>query len=109
MTRWFRSHWAEAETWFYFEVEENGDLSRHVELHGPLEQPVAAASLVEWRATQRSGSLRGYESAFGAIAEVFVRPSNAGAAEPLTADAFESVWRSARAAREAHARMHRVR
>lgn len=45
MTRWFRSYWAEEDTWFYFEADAGGWVTRQVELQGPLQKPITAASL----------------------------------------------------------------
>lgn len=70
MTRWFRSHWAEEDTWFYFEVDDDGWVTRQFELQGPLEKPIAAASLTEWEAAQQARTLANYEAIFGATAVV---------------------------------------
>jgi hypothetical protein len=104
MAHWIRRHWAEADTWFYSEFDGDGGLTRHVELRGPLEKPVAAASLAEWRSARQDGSLEEYESKFGSLAEVFVQSADASAPESLTVEAFESVWRAARATCETRAR-----
>ncbi|WP_307841646.1 hypothetical protein [Streptomyces endocoffeicus] len=73
MTRWFRSYWAEEEIWFYFEVAADGWVARQVELQGPLQEPIAAASLAEWEAAQQAGTLGDYEATFGGTAEVPVQ------------------------------------
>jgi hypothetical protein len=104
MAHWIRRHRAEADTWFYSEFDGDGGLTRHVELRGPLEKPVAAASLAEWRSARQDGSLEEYESKFGSLAEVFVQSADASAPESLTVEAFESVWRAARATCETRAR-----
>ncbi|MFJ1974091.1 hypothetical protein ACIO93_36290 [Streptomyces sp. NPDC087903] len=104
MMRWFRSYWAEEDTWFYFEVDADGWVTRQVELQGPLERPVAAASLVEWEAAQRRGTLAHYEATFGATAEVAVHEWDAHEPQDLTAAQFEAVWLTARATCQAKAR-----
>ena len=75
MTRWFRAYWAEEDTWFYFEADTDGWITRQVELQGPLEKPLAAASLAEADAAERSGTLGEYEAAFGFTAK---SPSTSG-------------------------------
>lgn len=104
MTRWFRSHWAEEDTWFYCEVDDEGWVTRQAELQGPLQRPVAAASLAEWEAAQQAGTLADYEAAFGAAAEVPVQEWEAHEPQELTAAEFETVWRTARATCRARAR-----
>jgi hypothetical protein len=104
MTRWFRSYWAEEDTWFYFEVDAVGRVTRQVELQGPLEKPLGAASLAEWEAAQQAGTLADYEARFGATAEVPVHEWDAHAPQDLTAAEFEAVWLTARATCRARAR-----
>ncbi|KAF5999715.1 hypothetical protein [Streptomyces sp. WAC00263] len=101
MTRWFRSYWAEEDTWFYFEVAADGGVTRQVELQGPLEKPIAAASLAEWEAAQQAGTLGDYEAEFGATAEVPVHEWDEHEPQDLSAGEFETVWITARAARRA--------
>ncbi|MGW3667451.1 hypothetical protein [Streptomyces sp. NPDC005141] len=104
MTRWFRSYWAEEDIWFYFEVDPDGWVTRQVELEGPLEKPVAAASSAEWEAAQQAGTLRDYEATFGFTAEMPVHEWNTYEPQDLTAGAFETVWLTARASCQARAR-----
>ncbi|MEV7888336.1 hypothetical protein ACWD3I_38195 [Streptomyces sp. NPDC002817] len=104
MTRWFRSYWAEEDTWFYFEVDADGWVTRQVELHGPFEKPVAAASSTEWEAARQAGTLRDYEATFGATAEAPVHAWDAHEPQDLTAKEFETVWLTARATCQARAR-----
>ncbi|MEV8059500.1 hypothetical protein AB0P37_24270 [Streptomyces antimycoticus] len=104
MTRWFRSYWAEEDTWFYFEVDADGWVARQVELQGPLKKPIAAASLAEWGAAQQAGTLGDYEATFGGTAEVPVHEWDGYEPQDLTAAEFETVWLTARAACQASAR-----
>lgn len=104
MTRWFRSYWAEEDTWFYLEVDAEGWVTRQVELQGPLEKPVAAASLAEWEAAQQAGTLRDYEATFGFTAEIPVHEWDAHEPQDLAVEEFETVWLTARAACQARAR-----
>jgi hypothetical protein len=43
VTRWFRAYWAEEDTWFHFEADAAGWITRQIELQRPLEKPIAAA------------------------------------------------------------------
>ncbi|MFF4482921.1 hypothetical protein ACFY1A_38770 [Streptomyces sp. NPDC001520] len=104
MTRWFRSYWAEEDIWFYFEVAADGWVARQVELQGPLQEPIAAASLAEWEAAQQAGTLGDYEATFGGTAEVPVHEWEAHEPQNLTPEEFETAWRTARAACRAGAR-----
>ncbi|QNP76165.1 hypothetical protein IAG44_39925 [Streptomyces roseirectus] len=104
MRHWFRSYWAEEDTWFYFEVDADGWVTRQVELQGPLQRPVVAASSAEWEAARRAGTLADYEAAFGATAESPVHEWDAHDPQDLPAAEFETVWRAARATCRARAR-----
>ncbi|MGW1768256.1 hypothetical protein ACWCQL_29960 [Streptomyces sp. NPDC002073] len=104
MRHWFRSYWTEEDTWFYFEVDADGWVTRQVELQGPLERPIAAASLAEWQAAQAAGTLAGYEKEFGATAEVPVQEWDGHTPRDLTLEEFETVWLAARTACHARAR-----
>ncbi len=109
MTRWFRSYWAEEDTWFYFEVDDDAWVTRQVELQGPLEKPIAAASLAEWEAAQQTGTLADYGATFGFTAEVPVHEWDAHEPQELTAVEFETVWLTARAACQAGVRARSTR
>ncbi|MCX5441202.1 hypothetical protein [Streptomyces sp. NBC_00063] len=98
MKHWFRSYWTEEDIWFYFEVDADGWVTRQVELQGPLEKPIAAASLAEWQAAQQAGTLASYEATFGATAEAPVHEWDGHEPHPLTHSEFETVWRAARTA-----------
>ncbi|MFF4608030.1 hypothetical protein ACFY12_35505 [Streptomyces sp. NPDC001339] len=84
MTTWFRSYWDEEDTWFYFEVGDDGWVSRQAELRGAELRPVAAA-----RDTDP-------DMQYGITAECPVSEWEGHAPEPLTAEHFESVWNTAR-------------
>ncbi|MFE5142331.1 hypothetical protein ACFRDV_32500 [Streptomyces fagopyri] len=109
MTRWFRSYWAEEDTWFYFEAGADGWVSRQVELQGPLEKPVVAASLTEWEAARQAGTLADYEATFGITAEIPVHEWDLHAPQDLAADEFEAVWLTARATCQSRARARAAR
>lgn len=91
VTRWFRSYWAEEDTWFYFEVDADGQVTRQVERQGRHANPIAAASLTEWEAARRAGTLAEYEARFGATAEVPVHEWDGHDPQDLTAGEFEEV------------------
>jgi hypothetical protein len=52
-----RCYWDEEDTWFYFEVNGEGMVTRQAELKGPTLTPLAAASLDEWQRAQDAGLL----------------------------------------------------
>ncbi|MFX4291864.1 hypothetical protein [Streptomyces bohaiensis] len=96
MTTWMRCHWDEEDTWFYFEVDAEGCVTRQVELEGPELIPVAAASLAEWRRARDAGRLGDYDSSFGITAELPVWEWEGHEPEQLTFEEFEDVWGPAR-------------
>lgn len=98
MKHWFRSCWAEEDTWFYFEIGADGWVTRQVELQGPDEKPIAAASLAEWQAAQQAGTLADYEATFGGTAEAPVQEWDAYDPYDLNLEEFEAIWLTARAA-----------
>nr|WP_202532467.1 hypothetical protein [Streptomyces sp. SID3212] len=84
VSRWFRSYWDEEDTWFYFEVGDDGWVSRQVELEGPARRPVAAAS---------AGDV---DARYGFTAELPVTDWEGHIEMPMTFQEFEEVWRAAR-------------
>ncbi|MFI7100856.1 hypothetical protein ACIBK8_15975 [Streptomyces sp. NPDC050161] len=84
MTTWFRSCWDEEDIWFYFEVGGDGWVRRQIELRGAEPQCAAAA----WDTDS--------DSQYGVTAESPVSEWKGYVPEPLTAEQFESVWRTAR-------------
>ncbi|MFI1253198.1 hypothetical protein ACH4U6_05225 [Streptomyces netropsis] len=84
MTSWFRSYWDEEDIWFYFEVGDDGWVSRQAELHGAGLRPVAAA-----RDTDS-------DTRYGITAESPVSEWEGFVPEPLAAEQFEMVWATAR-------------
>lgn len=65
-----RCYWDEEDVWFYFEVDEDGWVTRQVELQGPGLTPIAAASLAEWQQAHEAGRLDEYDTRFGITAEL---------------------------------------
>ncbi|MFI6764154.1 hypothetical protein [Streptomyces sp. NPDC050355] len=94
MMCWMRCYWKEEDTWFFFEVDAEGWVTQQVELHGPEQTPLAAASLREWQRAWDAGTLADYEKEYGLTVEPPVSewegvlPADAGVilalAEPLT-------------------------
>lgn len=96
MATWMRCYWDEEQIWFCFEVDDEGWVTRQVELQGPELTPVAAACLDEWRQACDAGRLREYESRFGATAELPVSEWVGHRPEELSAEEFQEVWCRAR-------------
>ncbi|WP_433515469.1 hypothetical protein ACQP2T_07500 [Nonomuraea sp. CA-143628] len=92
MTHWFRSHWADEDTWFYIEADDEGWVTRQIEFRGPDEQPFAAASLAEWQTAFESGEVARYGAVYDRIAEQPVHEWEGHDPEPLTLDAFDQAW-----------------
>ncbi|MEV5011966.1 hypothetical protein [Streptomyces sp. NPDC055692] len=87
MTTWMRCYWDEEATWFYFEVDAEGWVTRQVELHGSELAPIVAASLEEWQRAQQAGDLAEYEKKYGVTAELPVSQW-----ENYEPDAWKSLW-----------------
>ena len=96
MTTWIRCYWDEEDIWFYFEVDDVGQVTRQIELEGPEQVPLAAASLAEWSGAQATGRLGDYESVFGFTAQIPISEWEGHSPESLTATAFEHAWAAAR-------------
>lgn len=84
VTRWFRSYWDEEDTWFYFEVSDDGWVNRQVELEGPALRPIVAASTED------------DDARYSFTAESPVTDWEGYVEEPLTLQNFEEIWAEAR-------------
>ncbi|MFD3776382.1 hypothetical protein [Streptomyces sp. NPDC058612] len=91
-----RCYWDEEDVCFYFEVDDEGWVTRQIELEGPALTPIAAASLAEWQRARDAGRLDEYDNRFGITAELPVSEWEGHDPEELTLDEFEEVWDSAR-------------
>ncbi|MFJ7421828.1 hypothetical protein ACIQXD_24930 [Streptomyces uncialis] len=91
-----RCHWDEEDTWFSFEVDADGCVTRQVELVGHALIPIAAASLAEWQRARDAGRLDEYDGRFGITAELPVSEWEGHEPEQLTFEEFEDVWGPAR-------------
>ena len=94
--RCVRRFWDEEGIWFYFEVDEEGWVTRHIELQGPERAPIAAASLSEWFTELDAGRIQQYQARFGVVADQPIPADEISDYEPVPADAFEQLWRTAR-------------
>ncbi|MCM2578711.1 hypothetical protein [Streptomyces meridianus] len=95
-TAWFRCYWAEEDVWFFFAVDARGDVIRQIELQGPEQRAIAAASLPEWQKAFDAGGVGDYENRFGATAQAPVSEWEGHQPELLDAKSFEDVWEAAR-------------
>ena len=99
--RWLRMYWDEEDVTFFFELDEDGWVLRHVELQGADRTPTVAASLAELPVADRDGlaAVQAYEAKYGAgsIAEGPLDLSNDDF--PYTEihrTEFEAIWQRAR-------------
>jgi hypothetical protein len=93
---WLRCYWDQGDIWYYFELDVNGNVTRQVELHGPMRSPLTAASLDEWRHALATGSQADYEAEYGLTAELPISKWVGHNPDWLAAEAFEEVWNAAR-------------
>lgn len=59
----------EEDVTFYWEVGDDGWITRHVELAGPDQIPRAAASLTEWMRELEAGRIQQYRAKYGFLAD----------------------------------------
>ncbi|MEV6523751.1 hypothetical protein AB0M43_17525 [Longispora sp. NPDC051575] len=96
MLRRVRRHRADEDVWFHFELDDEGWVTRHVELFGPDLTPRVAASMREWFIELEDGGIDSYQRRFGVLAEVVLSPADLLDWEPVEADEFERCWSRAR-------------
>ena len=97
MPRWIHSYWDEEDVTFYWEVGDDGWVTRHVEVAGPGRSPRAAASLDEWMRELEAGSVQEYQAKYGFLADQPVTEWDADFPhEDLTQEQYEEVWLAAR-------------
>ena len=95
--RWIRSYWDEEDVTFYWEVADDGWITRHVELAGPHRTPRAAASLAEWMRELDAGRIQQYQAKYGFLADQPVTDWDPGfPREGITQEQYENVWSAAR-------------
>ncbi|MEZ4410141.1 MAG: hypothetical protein R3A52_27240 [Polyangiales bacterium] len=97
-----RSYWDEEDIDFYWEIDDEGWTVRHVAIVRATGFVQGAASLDEWNAAREAGTLDAYIDRYGRVAE-----GNVNTWDPdwphdeITAEAYEAVWRDARATLDA--------
>jgi hypothetical protein len=105
MPRWVRSYWDVDDVTFLWEVLDDGEVRRSVELAGPEHRPKAAAALdevIRARDTGGVGAVQAYEARYGVCPE---RPIDAWdfAHEDISQSEFEQAWAVSRRVLEAEA------
>lgn len=97
--RWMRSYWPEADTTYFFEMDEDGWVLRQVELRGPDKTPVAASALAEHPTFERDGleAVQAYEAKYGGLAEKPIEPPYDEELIEIERAELERVWQLARA------------
>jgi hypothetical protein len=94
--RCVRRFWDEEGIWFYLEIDDDGWVTRHIELQGPDRTPIAAASLSEWFTELDAGRIQQYQAQFGFVTDQPIPTDEIDHYEAVPADAFERVWQAAR-------------
>jgi hypothetical protein len=96
MTCWVRCFWDEESIWFYFELDDAGNVLREVEHQEPSGAVLAAAALSEWLEARAVGRLSAYESAYGGTAMLPFGQWEGHDPHWLSQQDFERVWAAAR-------------
>lgn len=99
MTRWICSRWDEEDVTFYWEVRDDGWITRHVELVGPELRAQAATSLEEWMRELDAGRIQVYQARYGVLADQPITDWDFPHSE-VDKDEYERVWAAARSALE---------
>jgi hypothetical protein len=97
MTRWLRCEWDEDECEIHalWEVDDDGWMTRSVELRGREERPEVAASLDVWMRELDAGRIQAYQARYGVLVEKPITEWDFPHSN-VTAEEFETVWQSAR-------------
>lgn len=100
MTTWFRTYYEDEDLWLYFEADDEGWATRHVEVRGTDARPVTAASLEEvlhLRDHADPPAMDRYERQYGVLADA---PLDGWQTQPqaaeISAEEFEQLWADAR-------------
>jgi len=99
MPRWVRSYWDEEDVTFFWEVGDDGWITRHIELVGPERRPKAASSLEEWMRELDAGRIQQYQATYGVLADQPIDDWGLPHVD-LTREEYETVWTEARQALE---------
>jgi hypothetical protein len=82
---------------FYWEVGDDGWITRHVELAGAGLPPRTAASLEEWMRELEAGHVQEYQAKYGFLADQPITQWDPDLPhEDLTQEQYEKVWHAAR-------------
>ena len=98
--KWIRSYWDEEDVTFFWEVGDDGWITRHVELAGPDLSPQAATALEEWIRELDAGRIQAYQEQYGGLADQPITDWDFPH-EDITRDDFEGIWLDARSRMEA--------
>lgn len=96
MTKWVRWYWDQEDLWFWLEVDDDGWVTRQVELQGELQTPTAAASLAEWLQIPDESSRDQYQEKLGKLVAEPFSEYELRKCQTVTAVEFENVWAPAR-------------
>ena len=91
-----RCFWGDESIWFFFELDDEGVVTRQIEPREPSGEALAAASLAEWCRAQDTRTLSEYEAVYGRTAELPYTELQGHDPQWLTADQFEAAWPDAR-------------
>jgi hypothetical protein len=94
--RWVRRYWDEEDLWFYFELNDEGWVTRQVEFRGASGRAVTAASRSEWFEELHAGRIQLYRAKFGIPADQPISLDELGEYEPMLPNNFEELWQRAR-------------
>jgi hypothetical protein len=100
MPRWIRSYWDEEDVTFYWEVGDDGWITRHIELVGDELRPKAATALDEWMRELEAGRIQPYQAQYGGLADQPITDWDFPHSDVSAAD-FERIWAEARRALDA--------
>lgn len=98
MATWVRSRWDEGDTTFFWEVGDDGWVTRAIELFGPDGRVQAAAVLTDVLAARDAGGMSAvaqYEARYGVVPEKPILDWDFPH-ERITHAAFENEWAAAR-------------
>jgi hypothetical protein len=99
MTRWIRSYWDEEDATYFWEVGDDGWITRHVEFTGNFPRPVAASSLHEWMRELEAGRIQEYQARYGVLADQPITDWEFPH-DDIDHSEFERIWVAARTALE---------
>jgi hypothetical protein len=94
--RWLKVYADPIDTWFYYELGDDGYAYRQVELEGTDRSARVAASRSEYQSALRSGSAKDYTGRFGIVAAMPFRVWEDFGGEDMIESDFEEVWDDAR-------------